>query len=360
MSDLLAIAREGAPVGARAAAVRASRSRRTSRARITCASPWRIARDHRGAGGGVRAPRDQHRRDPAGAGISARDAGRSSSASIRRRRPRSTGRCTRWPQFDFHGEPPVVLPVLVHRSPWERRMSYSAVFRCVAGCPGSYPLDTVIYRCPTCDGSARGRRTISRRLRDRSAAAWMRLFDERYKRTTWPYGSSVWGKKEWVCPEIRDDNVVSMDEGGTNLFLAEALRPGHRRRRGVGEVVRQLAHRIVQGSRDDRARVDGAADDGGRASRSAPSAARRPATRRPRSPPTRPPPAFRRSSCCRAAKSPSRSSCSRSRTARSCFALDTDFDGCMAIIQRLAQDEGALPRELDEQPAARGAEDGVD
>ena len=52
----------------------------------------------------------------------------------------------------------------------------------------------------------------------------MRLFDERYKRTTWPYGSSVWGKKEWVCPEISDDNVVSMDEGGTNLFLAEALR----------------------------------------------------------------------------------------------------------------------------------------
>ena len=49
----------------------------------------------------------------------------------------------------------------------------------------------------------------------------MRLFDERYKRTAWPYGSSVWGKKEWVCPDISDDSVVSMDEGGTNLFLAE-------------------------------------------------------------------------------------------------------------------------------------------
>ena len=49
----------------------------------------------------------------------------------------------------------------------------------------------------------------------------MRLFDDRYKRTAWPYGSGVWGKKEWVCPEIRDENVVSMDEGGTNLFWAE-------------------------------------------------------------------------------------------------------------------------------------------
>ena len=58
-------------------------------------------------------------------------------------------------------------------------------------------------------------------LRDRSAAAWTTLFDSRYKRTTWPVGSAVWGKKEWVLPEIRDENVVSMDEGGTNVFWAE-------------------------------------------------------------------------------------------------------------------------------------------
>jgi threonine synthase len=49
----------------------------------------------------------------------------------------------------------------------------------------------------------------------------MRLFDDRYKRTAWPYGSGVWGKKEWICPDIRDENVVSMDEGGTNIFWAE-------------------------------------------------------------------------------------------------------------------------------------------
>ena len=59
------------------------------------------------------------------------------------------------------------------------------------------------------------------RSKTRSAAAWMRLFDDRYKRTTWPYGSGVWGKREWVAPQVRDDMVVSMDEGGTNLFWAE-------------------------------------------------------------------------------------------------------------------------------------------
>jgi threonine synthase len=49
----------------------------------------------------------------------------------------------------------------------------------------------------------------------------MRLFDDRYKRTAWPYGSGVWGKREWVAPDVPDDAIVSMDEGGTNLFWAE-------------------------------------------------------------------------------------------------------------------------------------------
>lgn len=39
--------------------------------------------------------------------------------------------------------------------------------------------------------------------------------------TRWPYGSGVWGKKEWVAPILRDENVVSMAEGGSNLFWAE-------------------------------------------------------------------------------------------------------------------------------------------
>jgi threonine synthase len=60
-------------------------------------------------------------------------------------------------------------------------------------------------------------------LRSRTAPGWMRVFEDRYKRTAWPYGSGVWGKKEWVCPELRNENVVSMDEGGTNLFWADRL-----------------------------------------------------------------------------------------------------------------------------------------
>ena len=49
----------------------------------------------------------------------------------------------------------------------------------------------------------------------------MALFDQRYMRTEEPYGSGVWGKKEWVYPEISNENIVSTYEGGTNLFKAE-------------------------------------------------------------------------------------------------------------------------------------------
>jgi threonine synthase len=31
----------------------------------------------------------------------------------------------------------------------------------------------------------------------------------------------VWGKKEWILPEISPENIVSLYEGGTNLFWAE-------------------------------------------------------------------------------------------------------------------------------------------
>jgi threonine synthase len=99
-------------------------------------------------------------------------------------------------------------------------MRYRAFFRCIAGCPGEHQLAQPLYSCPECGDLLEVAHDMAA-LAERSAAAWMRLFDERYKRTEWPYGSSVWGKKEWVCPEVRDENIVSMDEGGTNLFWAE-------------------------------------------------------------------------------------------------------------------------------------------
>jgi threonine synthase len=50
---------------------------------------------------------------------------------------------------------------------------------------------------------------------------WKAIFEDRAHKNSWPYGSGVWGKKEWVCPEIDNENVVSMYEGHSNLFWAE-------------------------------------------------------------------------------------------------------------------------------------------
>ena len=60
-------------------------------------------------------------------------------------------------------------------------------------------------------------------LKKTPADAWKKTFQERAHKTEWPYGSGVWGKKEWVCPSLAKENVVSMYEGHTNLFWAERL-----------------------------------------------------------------------------------------------------------------------------------------
>jgi threonine synthase len=96
---------------------------------------------------------------------------------------------------------------------------YQAWFRCTSGEHGQWSLEDVLYRCPTCDGLLEVAHDLDA-LRARSPSAWMKLFDDRYKRTAWPYGSGVWGKKEWVAPQLEEGNVVSLDEGGTNLFWA--------------------------------------------------------------------------------------------------------------------------------------------
>ncbi len=58
-------------------------------------------------------------------------------------------------------------------------------------------------------------------LQKTSAAEWKQIFADRAKKNEWPYGSGVWEFKEWVLPELDSDNVVSMYEGHTNLFWAD-------------------------------------------------------------------------------------------------------------------------------------------
>lgn len=103
---------------------------------------------------------------------------------------------------------------------------YHAAFQCIARgqgdrrCDAELPLDSVVYRCPSCAGLLEVVHDMPA-LKARSAADWKELFDGRLGRTARPYGSGVWGKREWVAPHVRDEHVVSLDEGATALHFAE-------------------------------------------------------------------------------------------------------------------------------------------
>ncbi len=83
----------------------------------------------------------------------------------------------------------------------------------------TFPLDQVIYR--DTDGGLLEVDHDMDQLRTRSAAEWKKLFESRCGSHQWPYASGVWGKKEWVLPGIADEDIISLNEGWTNLFYAK-------------------------------------------------------------------------------------------------------------------------------------------
>ena len=217
-------------------------------------------------------------------------------------------------------------------------MEYRAVFKCIAGCPGEYELEQPIYRCPACGDLLEVVHDLGA-LRERSAEDWKKLFDDRYKRTEWPYGSAVWGKKEWVCPGVRDENIVSMDEGGTNLMWAERFgnelgmdelwikmcgqsHTGSFKDLGMTVLVSVVRQMIADGK---PVRAVACASTGDTSASLAAYAA--------------------------AAEIPSIVILPRGKVSTAqlvqplangalVLSLDTDFDGCMAIVQRLSVEEG--------------------
>jgi threonine synthase len=218
------------------------------------------------------------------------------------------------------------------------RKPYRATLQCAAGCPEIYPFDAIVYRCPQCGDLLEVRHDLDA-LRERSATQWKQLFDERYKRTAWPFGSSVWGKKEWVAPSIRDENVVSMDEGGTNTLWAERFgreigvpdlwvklcgnsHTGSFKDLGMTVLVSTVRQMIADGA---HSRAVGCASTGDTSASLAAYAA--------------------------AAGIPALVILPRGKVSPAqlvqplangavVLSLETDFDGCMKVIERLAREEG--------------------
>ncbi|MFC1669684.1 threonine synthase [Spirochaetota bacterium] len=97
---------------------------------------------------------------------------------------------------------------------------FKANFRCISGCNEEYPLDEVVYKCKKCDSLLEVHHDLDK-LKEKKQKEWKQIFDNRAGTTTWPYGSGIWSKKEWVLPGLDNENIVSMHEGYTNLFWAK-------------------------------------------------------------------------------------------------------------------------------------------
>ncbi|MHB0878909.1 MAG: threonine synthase [Anaerolineae bacterium] len=216
-------------------------------------------------------------------------------------------------------------------------MGYRAWLECVRGCGQTYPIGQVIYRCEKCGGLLDVEHDVEE-LSRRSASGWMRLFDERQRTNEWPYGSGVWGKKEWVAPWVDPANVVSMYEGHTNLFWAERLG----REIGLPDLWVKLCGNSHTGSFKDLGMTVLVSSVKQMMAAGAPVRAVACASTGDTS--------AALAAYCAAAGIPSVVILPRDKVSAAqlvqpmsngalVLSLDTDFDGCMAIVQRVAEDE---------------------
>ena len=114
-------------------------------------------------------------------------------------------------------------------------MSLSAWYRCIRGCPGRYDVFDVIYRCPACGGLLEVEHDAVALAAAHSGPDWRNLFDQRGRSGTSNQGdrdhtqyairntSGVWAKHEWVLPQLGPENIVTLGEGFTPLLPSPRL-----------------------------------------------------------------------------------------------------------------------------------------
>ena len=102
---------------------------------------------------------------------------------------------------------------------------------CAGGCNRNWSPDEVRYRCDACGGLLEVRHDVAA-LGQTPASEWRRRFDSRGpQRAGWD-GSGIWSKREWVLPEATEDEVVTLGEGYSALTEV----PGLARALGIGRL----------------------------------------------------------------------------------------------------------------------------
>lgn len=114
-------------------------------------------------------------------------------------------------------------------------MSLSAWYQCIRGCPGRHNVFDVIYRCPACGGLLEVAHDEAALAAAHSGPEWRALFDrgsgvrsqgseDRAPSSVVRRPSSgVWSKHEWVLPELAPEHIVTLGEGFTPLIPSPRL-----------------------------------------------------------------------------------------------------------------------------------------
>lgn len=100
-------------------------------------------------------------------------------------------------------------------------MNYKTDLHCIE-CSESYSIKEVLYRCRKCDGLLEVRHDMDA-LKKTKGSDWKALFENRFRGHKIPYNSGVWGKKEWVLPDIKDEHIITLGEGATPLVPMKKL-----------------------------------------------------------------------------------------------------------------------------------------
>lgn len=97
-------------------------------------------------------------------------------------------------------------------------VNFNAEFRCIREeCGATYPLNEVLYTCRK-DGELLEVAHDMEKLSQVSGKEWKEIFDSRLGSRTFPYQSGIWSKKEWVLPQIQEENIVTSGEGFSHLY----------------------------------------------------------------------------------------------------------------------------------------------
>ena len=214
--------------------------------------------------------------------------------------------------------------------------SATSVFRCLNGC-ADFPLSSTVYACPTCGGLLEVVHPQAL-LASRTPESWKSLFSSRMGGAPGPDGSGVWRYHEWVLPDLPREHIVTLGEGATPLVEVPRLGDAW----GVRLLVKQCGHtqtgsfkdlgmtvlvshvnHLRKTGQDIKAVVCASTGDTSAALAAYGAAA-----------------GLRTLVLLPRGKITAAQLVQPLAHGARVLAIDTDFDGCMAYVQRLVEDEG--------------------